>query len=285
MSSVSRLFPLAVALLLAPTVVAAQDTSASPDEGATSDASAPPPSEATTSAASSTSAADPMAEAQSLFREALALGDADRWAEALELFRRSLVLVPRPSTRFNVGFALFRLGRLREAIEVLDAYLAETAGETSELRAEATARREQAVASLAELTLAVTPDTTTVRVDGASVEGRGASRVLSLDPGRHIVLGTAPGHTDAQIEVSLRAAEHQQASLTLEALVVDDGGGEGDHDGEAAQPGLEADPVFWVVVGVAALAVGAGVGLGVAFGTQSTPEPYPGSTGIVLRMP
>lgn len=229
---------------------------------------------------------DATADAQAMFRRAVELGDVDRWAEALELFRRSLTLVARPSTRFNVGFALYRLGRFREAIETFDAYLTETEGETSELRTEALARREQAVLSLAELALEVEPDAALVRVDGQTVDGTGPTRVLPLDPGRHIVLATAPGYVDAQLEVSVLAAEHEVARLALapiatdevelvEDSVVDAGGG----------GGLERDPIFWVVTGLLVAAAGVGIGVGVALGQDAAPSLYTGSTGVVLRMP
>ena len=58
---------------------------------------------------------DGVAEAQALFRRGLELGEENRWADALEHFRRSLARVARPSTLFNIGVALGRLGRYGEA--------------------------------------------------------------------------------------------------------------------------------------------------------------------------
>ena len=222
-----------------------------------------------------------VAEAQALFRRAVELGDDDRWSEALELFRRSLAAVARPSTRFNVGFALFQLGRYREAIEIFDVYLAETEGETSDLRAEAVRRRGEAVASLASLALTLDPPEATLRIDGAPAEGSGATRALSLDPGRHLLLASAPGRVEAQREISLLAAEHAEASISLALVAPIDTGETGE-----TSSGLESDPVFWIVLGSAVLAVGIGVGVGVGVATsQGTTAPYPGSTGVVLTMP
>jgi tetratricopeptide (TPR) repeat protein len=218
-----------------------------------------------------------LGEAQALFRHAVELGDQDRWAEALELFRRSLALVPRPSTEFNVGFALFRLGHFREAIAIFDSYLAATEGETSELRTEAVTRRGQAIANLAALTLEIDPTDASVRVDGALDPSTGPTRVISLDPGRHLVLASATGYVDAQLEVAVLSAEHRTEHLTL-ALV----------DAEPPRPeghetSLVDDPVFWIVGASIAVAIGVGVGVGVA--TSGTTAPYAGSTGVVLRMP
>jgi hypothetical protein len=221
-------------------------------------------------------------EAQAMFRHAVELGDQDRWAEALELFRRSYALVQRPSTQFNVGFALFHLGHLREAIAIFDTYLAGTEGDTSELHAEAVRRRAEAVASLATLDVAIDPPDATLRVDGQTDPSTGATRTLTLDPGRHLVLATAPGHLEAQREVSLLSGEqhHEQIALDVDpAFVADEQG-----DEQVAVP-LERDPVFWIALAAGVVAVGVGVGVGVGVATSGTTDPYAGSTGVVLRMP
>ena len=222
-----------------------------------------------------------LAEAQALFRHAVELGDQDRWAEALELFRRSLALVPRPSTEFNVGFALFRLGRFREAIVIFDRYLEASQGETSELRAEAVTRRGQAIANLAELTVDVDPTDATLRVDGALDTAGGPTRTLQLDPGRHLLLATSPGHDEAQREVSLLSAEHRHERLEL-ALTAPSSASTttSGHD-----TSLLDDPIFWIVSGAIVVAIGVGVGVGVGVATSGTTAPYEGSSGVVLRMP
>lgn len=271
-------------VLAAGSIASAQDITA--DTGAdvasteTTPSTTPPPT--TTDA---TPTPEQLGEARDLFRRAVELGDQDRWAEALVLFRRSLELVPRPSTQFNVGFALYRLGQLREAIGVFDAYLAATEGETNPLRDEATTRRAQAVQSLAALTVTVSPDTAQLRVDGAADPSTGAARTLALDPGRHLLLATAPNHHDAQLEVSLLAAEQRAVSLTLEPVPTAPPIDEPiTHDEPEHEHTVLDEPLFWILSGVAVVAIGVGVGVGVALG-GGTESPYPGSTGVVLRMP
>lgn len=225
------------------------------------------------------SAPAPEVEAQRLFRRGLELGEQDRWSEALELFRRSRALVERPSTLFNIGYALFRLGRFGEAVETFDAYLATPGVETSGLAAEAARRREEAQRSLATLTLELSPADARVAVDGDPRTGEGSPRTLALDPGRHVLRASAPDHEEAQLELSVLAAEAVTRSLTLTPIVR-----------EVIAPPITVvhetpiveDPIFWGVTGgvIAAIAVAVGVGVGVA--TSATPAPYGGTTGVVL---
>ncbi len=213
------------------------------------------------------------AEAQALFRRGLELGTADRWAEALELFRRSRALVSRPSTVFNIGFALFRLGHFVQAIASFDEYLALTETETNDLRPEAARRRGEAIASLATLTLELTPAAARLLVDGEESSAEGSPRSVSLDPGRHVLRASAEGYDEAHLEISVLAAERATRALSLTARIE-----------EEAPPhayDLLEDPVFWVITG--ALVVGAAVGIGVGASVASSPgSSYGGSTGVVL---
>jgi len=145
-------------------------------------------------------------QARRLFHQGITLADQDRWAEALAAFQQSLGLVPRASTRFNLARALLRLGRLREAIEVFDAYLAEAQGAGEAARvAEATRLRAEAVAALSTLRLVGLPEEAEVSVDGALLPGRGAPRVLRVDPGvRRVEVRDAAGNVVEMAPVEAR---------------------------------------------------------------------------------
>lgn len=223
------------------------------------------------------SGVDPeVAEAQLLFRRGLELGEQGRWADALEHFRRSQSRVPRPSTLFNIGMALVRLGRFVEALDVLDDVLADGEHLPEPARLEAERLREEAARSLAEVEVDVTPPETVLYVDGVVREGLGAARVLPLDPGRHVLRGHADGHEDAEASVSVVAGEHERLALALVPEAVTP-------PPEAPRP-LYEEPWLWIVTGVVVVGVGVGVGVGVAATSGSAPE-YGGSTGVVLRAP
>ncbi len=229
------------------------------------------------------------AEAQALFRRGVSLGEEDRWAEALELFRRSRELIERPNTIFNIGFALFRLGRFGAAIAAFDEYLAATEGETSERRDESARLRGEAVAGLAEITLHVSPAGAELFIDGEPAgAAEGGARRVTLDPGRHVLRATLAGHREASITISVLAAERGERSLSLEPavpavttaepiedqpaeVVVDDGGD------------IAAEPWLWIVIGVVLAGGAAGAIAGGVIASESgPPPPYGGSSGVVL---
>jgi hypothetical protein len=160
-----------------------------------------------------------LAEARGLFERGLAAADAERWAEAVELFRRARDVVERPSIVFNLGQALVRVGQAAEARAALERFTAIADARTDAADIE---RARRLLAELAAhqgtLTLAVEPADALVEVDGAPLEGSGAERVLTLDPGRHRVSVSAPGHRADRFEVSVLAGSQERRSALLERL-------------------------------------------------------------------
>ena len=163
--------------------------------------------------------AEQVAEARALFERGLAAADAERWAEAVELFRHARDLVERPSIVFNLGQALMRLGRATEAQTALERFVA--IADASADRADiAVAERLLSELALAQgtLELSVEPADAVIELDGALLEGAGAERVITLDPGRHRIAVTAPGHRPDRFEVSVIAGSRERRSALLERL-------------------------------------------------------------------
>jgi hypothetical protein len=73
-------------------------------------------------------------------------------------------------------------------------------------------------ASRGTLVLAVDPEDALVEVDGGLVEGDGAERTLALDPGRHRVVVSAPGHRADRFEISVLSGASERRSALLERL-------------------------------------------------------------------
>ena len=98
-------------------------------------------------------------EARELFRQGLALVQEERWGEALEYFRRSRALAERPSTIFNIGSVLVRIGRMAEAVVALEEFLRVSDPQASEAeRREAERLLTEARTARARLTLTLTPN-------------------------------------------------------------------------------------------------------------------------------
>lgn len=161
----------------------------------------------------------PEVEARALFEQGVSLSAEERWGEALEAFRRSRVLVERPSTVFNIAVALLRLGQPTAALAAIDDFMriADPRQEAARL-AEAARMRELATTALARLSLTVEPAQSTVTIDEVAIEGSGATRELTVDPGRHRVDVAAEGHRATSVVVSLMPGETRSEVIRLEPL-------------------------------------------------------------------
>lgn len=162
------------------------------------------------------SRAEPVNEARALFQRGIELVGEERWGEALEYFRRSRALSERPSTVFNIGSVLVRVGRMAEAIGTLEEFL-----RVSDPRANAAERREadrllaEARAARVRLTLALNVPDAQLWVDGARVEGSGAERVVELDPGEHQLRLAAEGHEEASLSLSALPGQSLRREVPL----------------------------------------------------------------------
>jgi hypothetical protein len=181
---------------LAPAAVLAQDPTAVPDERAE--------------------------RARAEFDRGVLLSQEERWAEALEAFRESRALVERPSTVFNIATALQRLGRDRDAIDAVDAFLAiadpmRDGAQIDQARTLRGVLRE----TVAEITLRLRPGTADVSVDARASAPRGDEsdvRVLELDPGEHVVEVRAPGYRPSAVTITLASGEHVTREIALEHI-------------------------------------------------------------------
>jgi hypothetical protein len=156
--------------------------------------------------------------ARALFETGVALAQQERWAEAAESFRQSRAALERPRTAFNLALALQRLGRLREANAVLDEALAmPPPPDDPTLTHDATSLRAAVRGALATLVLSLSPQTAevTVRVDGVPRAGEGATRLVELDPGRHVVQVESAEHEALELELTVTAADRVLRSVVL----------------------------------------------------------------------
>jgi hypothetical protein len=180
------------------------------------------PAAAQSPTASTEPAPDVAERAHALFDQGVALTQEERWTEALDAFRASRALVERPSTLFNIATTLQRLGRNRDAIDAVDAFVAAAdpvrdGAQIDQARALRVALRE----SLAEVTVHLRPGTAEVFVDARPAparEGETDARTVELDPGEHVIEARSPGFTSTSLSVTLAPGERSDRELALERI-------------------------------------------------------------------
>ena len=235
------------------------------------------------------------ARARSLFEHGLALAEAERWSEALSAFQRSSKIVPRPSTSYNIANALYRLDRPVEGLAELDKYDAmPEVLRSKEARLRGAELRGLLEGTMAEVHLTITPATASVFVDGRLVSDTGFQRWIRLNPGKHSIRVTHPGHATSQKEINAGRGSRQAFTITLEqqdvaasstmtVLPPSASSGPSELSVPTSEP-VDDDrepfvkrPGFWVMIGAIA-AAGVGIGVAVAV-TRKNDSPQCGTTG------
>jgi hypothetical protein len=213
--------------------------------------------------------------ARALFERGVAAADEARWAEAAEAFERSYAIAPRPATLRNLGLADRARGRYTRAISELERFLA--AGRPAPTMARELRRMvDEMRQRLATLSFEVAPANTSLLVDGATAL---ADAPLTLDPGEHTVLASAPGHARTAQVLTLGGGERR----TLRVSLARDGS-----DDAIAAPGAARNDGgvltrwwFWTAVGVA---VAGGVAASVML-LSNDEAPNCGTLGACITLP
>jgi hypothetical protein len=157
------------------------------------------------------------AEAEKHFQLALELGNAKQdWAGAYRELLESRRLFPTRSATRNAAFALTKLGRYVEALEMYDTLLREFASTSppEQLRAYQ-AERRAALARVGELELGVNTPGATVVLDG---EQRGVTPLagpLRVESGVHIVRLSKDGFASLERQVAVRGGQRKLLELEL----------------------------------------------------------------------
>lgn len=149
---------------------------------------------------SQTPSAASESSAKALFLEGLEHSRADRAAEAVLAFERSRALLERPSVLQNLAFALERVGRYADALDVIDRFFTLTNSDArASGRSELTALRDKLKQRVLVLRLTLEPSDAALQVDGVPRDQKPGSMdtyLLVLDPGRHVLRATRHGYAD-----------------------------------------------------------------------------------------
>lgn len=155
-------------------------------------------------------------DAKAHFERGLALADAGRFEDASVEFESAYDLSPRPTVLYNIGMAQAAARRPSLALQAFSRYLQLSGPELEQHRKDdVVAQIETLRAQLATIDVSSVPPTGEIHVDGRPVQDPHA---VLVDPGSHIVVGSAPGYADASRSLAVRSGESRRVDLVLQAL-------------------------------------------------------------------
>lgn len=157
-----------------------------------------------------------LAEARRRFERGIELHDQGNDAAAVVELRVAWELSHRPSALYNLGIALRALRRDDEALEAFRGVLAVEHGASARLLRDAREAVDGLEASLAHVTIELTPAGATLQLDGRDVTVEGER---SLVAGEHRLVARLAGHRDLNETFTLSPGEHRALRFALEPLV------------------------------------------------------------------
>ena len=230
-----------------------------------------------------------------IVREAVREFDAGNYVEARTLFQRAHAQKPSARTLRGLGICSYELKHYLQAVNELDAALADTRHPlTVEQHDEVSRTVEKARRFVGKLVLDVAPRNATVVVDGNPL----ASLELALEAGVHTLTASAARVRGSEQKFTLEGGQTLRSSVKLLPLDLQpEHKANGDRSARSAgatgalserdardQPGLPSKWWFWTVAGV----VVAGAAVGTAFAVSSGREPAQanaGTSGVLLKVP
>jgi len=173
-------------------------------------------SPATAWAQPTSSDGDGLKRAREQFAQALALQTGGDWAGALALLKEVAAVKPTPQVRFNIALCEERLGLLVAALGDYELAGADAqAQKADQVRQEVDARLESLKARVPRVVVkrGEGADSATISLDGVPLGDSVLNSPLPVDPGPHVVEGTATGFLP--FKQAFRVAEQQTATIEV----------------------------------------------------------------------
>lgn len=204
------------------------------------------------------------AEYQKLVDDAIEEYRARNFPEARSLFIRAHTLFPNARAARGLGMTEFELRNYGDCIAALERALASSVRPLEgTLRTETEALLARAESFVARIRIDAEPASTEVSLDGTMVT-LPEDRVLMLSVGDHLLEFRASGHASERRAVKVKGGEEETLQIKLAKI-------ESPSPSPIATAPLSSEPSerrplyknawLWTGIGVAALAVGLGVGL------------------------
>lgn len=204
--------------------------------------------------------------------------DAANYQEARALFERAHTARPSARTSRALGFCSFELHQYVQAVRELEDALADSRHAlTDKQRAEASATLAKARSFIGRLSLVIEPAKAKLLIDGRMA----ATHVLSLDPGSHVIVASAPGFRARELTVTVMSGSRQTLQLPLVALDVAPARAPDLALQEQAQGDSPVTERWWFWTAIGVVAAGAAVATVVAL-THHDAKVDGGSSGVVL---
>lgn len=167
---------------------------------------------------------DVLRHAREQFAQALALQTGGDWAGALTLLKAVAAVKSTPQVRFNIALCEERLGRLVAALGDYELAATDAQAENAEqVGQEVDARLELLKARVPRVIVSrgQGAEAATISLDGVALGDAVLDAPLPVDPGPHVVEGTAAGYKP--FKESFRMAEQQSTTIQvkLEPVIAD----------------------------------------------------------------
>ncbi len=154
------------------------------------------------------------AEARDRFDRGVRLFEKGENASALAEFKRANELIPNPLVLYNMGLVYAAMNRPVEAVDALEAFLAEPNAAQRAQHHHAVQVRDEQSARVARL-LVKTEMPATVDIDGVEMGRTPLAQPIRVASGAHVVGAQAPGFLPSRKEVTLAGQVTETLVLTL----------------------------------------------------------------------
>ena len=156
--------------------------------------------------------------ARATFEQGVQLLQDSRFAEAAANFEQSYRDNPNPIVLFNLAFAYRGVGRVRDAIDAIDRFLANPGNTPADRLPAARAERERLGAALVRLTVTMLPTDALLTIDARPATA--GATAIALDPGMHVIDARREGHRPFHQE--LRLSEGERRAIDVRLAEIDD---------------------------------------------------------------
>jgi len=200
--------------------------------------------------------------ARKLAREGRALIKRGKFQRAAKKFKKADDLVPAPSYKLELAKMLIELGDLLRAGEVLEAAVDTSPRQWAEKKAKKRSAKlldevHERTPSLEVQIFEPEASKVTVTIDDEDYDV--ADGELELNPGEYDVAAEAKGYEPLHRKVELKEGDRKSVEVSLKRI----GGDDEESQDEAGGGGLSPIPAY-VAWGVGGVALGLGVGFGIA---------------------